>query len=251
MAQLLFGPSIAKAGTFTPGEFISYGQVGFSNAPAAGTLSDHFSDVYSGPPAPFELIVGGTTTGSFQINFDSAGGVQGYFPSAGLPGALTASMLDPQQSASGVYGGDVVALALDIDFDNAGFLGRTSTTPFADLVLTGLTGSVSDLNGILTELTGAVSDFNGMSVSSFLALSEQALGGGATAYSYRDLDNLTGLITTAFANGTVQEFATDHLDFPQVTNPQLPILSPTPLPNSILLFGSVVAGYSAFRRWRS
>ena len=187
--------------------------------------------------------------GSCNISFDSADGVQGYFPSGGVPGALTETMLDPQQTASGVYGGDVVGLALDVDFDNAGYLGRTSTTPFADLVLTGLPGALSNFNGV--PVSSAVSDFNGMSVSSFLALSEQALGGGATTYSYADLDLITSLISTAFADGTVQEFATDHLDFPQVTNPQLPILSPTPLPTSILLFGSVVAGYSAFRRRRS
>jgi len=232
IAQLLFGPSVAKAGTFTPGVFLSYGQGQWSGAvPAQILLSNHFSNVYSGPPRPFELIVGGTTPGSFNISFDSAGGVQGYFPSAGPPGALTASMLDPNNNEGGVYGGDVVGLALDIDFDNAGYLG-TSTTRFADLVLTGL--------------TGAVSDFNGMSVSSFLALSEQTLGGGATAYSYTDLDLITSNISTAFANGTVQEFATDHLDFPDQV-----VISTTPLPSSILLFGSIVAGYSAFRRRRS
>jgi len=45
---------------------------------------------------------------------------------------------------------------------------------------------------------------------------------------YTDLDYITSIISTAFANGTVNDFATAHLDYPQVTNPQLPILSPTP-----------------------
>jgi hypothetical protein len=83
-----------------------------------------------------------------------------------------------------------------------------------------------------------------MSVSEFVALSEVALGGGATAYSYADLDYVTSNISIAFADATVQDFATDHLDFPQVD------ISSTPLPSSILLFGSGIAGYCALRRWR-
>jgi hypothetical protein len=123
----------------------------------------------------------------------------------------------------------------DIDFNSKGYLGN-STTPFGDLVL--------------TEFNGSLSGLNGMSVSDFLALSELALGGGTTAYSYSDLDNVTSSISTAFYDGNAHDFATDHLDFPQASNPQLPILSPTPLPSSILLFGSGIAGFSVLRRWR-
>jgi hypothetical protein len=134
-----------------------------------------------------------------------------------------------------VFGGDVVALALDIDFNAKGYL-ENSTTRFSDLVLTGFTGSLSDLNG--------------MTLGGFLDLSDLALGGGSTGYSYSDLDAVTSSLSTAFYDGSAHDFATDHLDFPQVTNPQLPDLSPTPLPSSILLFGSGIAGFGALRRWR-
>ena len=235
IAQLLFSASAARAGTFATNDFVSYGEGSYANDPTAELLlSDHFGDVYNGSPA-FELTVGGTTPGSFYISFDGAAGVQTYLPSSGPPGALTGTMLDPTTTASGLFGGDVTALALDIDFNAKGYLGN-STTRFGDLVLTGFTGSLSGLDG--------------MSVSGFLALSELALGGAATAYSYSDLDNVTSSISTAFYDGNAHDFATDHLDFPQVSNPQLPILSPTPLPSSILLFGSGIAGFGALRRRR-
>jgi hypothetical protein len=229
IAAALGASAPVRADTFATGAFVSYGQGAYANDPTVTAyLSDHFGDVYNGSPV-FELVVGGTTPGSFNISFDGAAGVLGYFPSGGPPAALTASMLDPDHTASGVFGGDVVALALDIDFNAKGYLGKL-TNAFGDLVLTGFNGSLSGLNG--------------MSVSDFLALSELALGGGTTGYSYSDLDGVASGISTSFTDGTPLDFATDHLDFPQVA------ISSTPLPSSILLFGSGIAGFRLLRRWR-
>jgi hypothetical protein len=229
IAAALGASAPVRADTFATNDFVSNGQSAYANDPTAELLlSDHFGDVYNGSPA-FELDVGGTTPSSFYISFDGAAAVQVYLPSGGPPAALIATMLDPTTSASGVFGGDVVALALDIDFNAKGYLGN-STTRFGDLVLTGFTGSLSGLDG--------------MSVSGFLALSEVALGGGATTYLYSDLDNVTSSISTAFYDGNAHDFATDHLDIPQVA------ISSTPKPSSILLFGSGIAGFRLLRRWR-
>ena len=142
-------------------------------------------------------------------------------------------MVDPTSTVSGVFGGNVTALKLDVDFSAAGLLG-TSSTPFGSLVLTGLTGTQAGLN---------CAGLNCTSVSDLLALSEIALGGGSTAYSIADLDSLTAQANAAFESGIADTFATNNLEFAPTTVPE------TPVPAALPLFATGLGAMGLFG-WR-
>jgi len=212
IAAVLGASAPARAGTFTAGDFVTYTQSDWSQDSTAVTvLKNNFQSVYLSTGAA--LIVGGGNT----IVFSGPSAVLAYFPTSGIAAALTGNLIDPITDPSGVFGGDVAALALNVDYSAAGLLG-TSSTPFGNLLLTGLTGTQAGLNGT--------------SVSGLLALSEIALGGGSTAYSIADLDSLDGVASGAFEEGVVNPFATNNLKFPAAP------VSPTPLPGALPLFAS-------------
>ena len=74
-------------------------------------------------------------------------------------------------------------------FSAAGLLPGTSGLHFGDLVLTGMTGTDSGLNGL--------------TVSQFLTLTNTALGGGDTGFTFPDLDIELAQLNNAFDDGTV------------------------------------------------
>jgi hypothetical protein len=222
----------ARADTFTTGEFVTYDQAGWSQDPtAASLLQANFQSVYL--PEGATMIVGV----GYSIYFDSAAGVLAYVPNSGLAAALDGNLVDPTSSASGVFGANVTALKLDVDFSAAGLLG-TSSTPLGSLVFTGLTGNLSSLNN--------------QSVSYLLGLSEIALGGGSACYSaaicytIADIDPLTAQVNAAFGSGTADAFAADYLAFPDTDVPA------TPLPAALPLFatGLGALGLLGWRRKR-
>ena len=197
----------ARATTFTTGEFVTNTQSDWTDLTAAVLLNAKYHTVYL--PESDTLIVGV----GLSMFFDSPTAVLNDLPTSGAAAALTMSLSDPTSSPSGVFGGGVTGLALDVDFSAAGLLG-TSSTRFGDLLLTGFI------------LKSAFYDLNGMSVSDFLALAETALGGGSTAYSIDDLNTLTGEIGGASESGVASSFATDHARSASHTDPA-PRHSPT------------------------
>jgi len=233
LLSALVCPGAALADTFTPGAFVTYGAASwFSDSGAQSNLDNNFDTVYG----PNDVLMVGSSAPGFAIFFTSPSGVSNYVPSAGPAGALTQTQANPSTSSgdttSGVFGGDVTALALDVDFSAAGFLG-TSSTPFGNLLLTGLTGSVAGLNG--------------MSVSNLLALAEAELGGSSTLYDFTDLDLLVAYVGIAFEPDTpLSFFANDHLEFPNTD------VSATPLPATfpLLATGLGALGLFAGRRKR-
>jgi hypothetical protein len=205
-----------RADTFTTGEFVTYTQSDWSqNSTAATLLGNQFQYVYATQGATLTVGVG------YTLFFDNAGAVIAYVPSSGPAAALNEDIVDPTTSSSGVFGGDVLALALDVDFSNYGVLHGTSSTPFGDLLLTDFVEK------------SAYFGLNGMSVTQILALAETALGGGSTdGYAIDDIDTLTALLISSFEGGTVAAFATDHLECPGTCT------AATPLPGSLPLFVS-------------
>jgi PEP-CTERM motif len=152
-----------------------------------------------------------------------------YLPALGPEGPLTDDLLNPTSSASGAFGGIVVALRLDVDFSDAGLLTGNLDLPFGDLVLYGFDGTESFVNGL--------------TVREFLAEVESALGGGPAFDSYENLRYLTQDLSSAFVpNGVVSDFALAHLDLP-TTNPES-----VPEPATLWLLGSGLAGLIAARR---
>jgi hypothetical protein len=137
--------------------------------------------------------------------FTSAGAIFTYMPTSGAPGPLNADLLDPTSSASGVFGGEVTALHLNVDYSDAGYMLGSLGIPFADLVI---------------HDYGPIPQVNGLSVSQVLAQAEILLGGGSLGYSFTAANELIGNLNASFsfdlntAQNSVSQFAQDYLRIP-------------------------------------
>lgn len=221
----------AKADSFSTGQFVTYTQAAWSVggvAAATSLLTADYNSVYQGTAG--DLIVGVTgTPGQYFLELDSSGAVLDILPTVGLASVLTANQIDPLRFPS-VFGGDVVALALDVDFSNAGLLG-TSSTPFGDLVLVNF-GPASSPNSV-----NPFDELNGLTVSQFLAMANTCLGGGSCPLGIDNTEQVALDLGAAFAGETPTTFAEDHLVLPSSTT-----ATPAPEPSSIALFGIGLLG---------
>jgi hypothetical protein len=218
VAGAFLSSSAAHADTFTAGEFTTYGPAEWqSNSTATNLLLSDFSSVYNAGGGDGTLVVG---IGN-SISFTSSDGLSNYLPGGGgTAGALVQDYENPTTTSSGAYGGEVVALRLNVDFSAAGF---------GNLYLTGFGTMLAGLNG--------------MTVSQFLTLNETLLGGGSGIYTILDIDLLDDNLNTAFDPSSNFSFADAHLT---VTNPNI---SATPLPATLPLFASGL-GALGFFGWR-
>lgn len=208
----------AHADTWSSGQEITYLQSawngGMSGTPASTLLNTYWDTVYGGS---FDTLTVGST---YTMAFDSASAVEAYLPASGAIGPLDASLLNPTTSASGSFGGDVVALTLDVDFSS---LTGSSGPAFGNLVITGMPAALSDLNG--------------MTVGQFLEELDILLGGGSLpdGYTIAELDPIAIDIEESFTNGTPDAFAQDNL-----LPPSTPV--PTPEPSIPLQLGVGMLG---------
>jgi hypothetical protein len=107
----------AHATTFTAGEFVTFSEDEWGETPAGGNVGALLENNYDSIFAPSDLLeVGIHGSAGFSIIFDNPDDLIAYLPANGTAGALTADLLDPASSASGVFGGEVAALALNIAF---------------------------------------------------------------------------------------------------------------------------------------
>jgi len=155
--------------------------------------------------------------------FTSASALFSYLPGSGLPAPLNATLVDPSTSASGIFGGEVVGLRLNVDFSDAHLLGSIAI-PLGDLV-------IHDY---------APLDANGLTVREFLAQANSALGGGILSYDYAFATTLVQELNASFSieGGTPSQFAQDHLR----VGAAAPVPEPVPEPATLSL---VAVGLSA------
>jgi len=188
----------ASAIPFAVGDFVTYSQENWGgdpdSDPAAQMLVDRFMGFYGGGTE-----VGIPLNAGWSIIFTSAAAVLNYLPSSGAPGPLTADLVDPTSTSSGLLGGYVLALQLNVDFNDAGFLHGTSAVLFGDLILTQLP---------------FLPEFNGYTVRQFLGEANRILGAGAFTGSYEEVNFLTQDLSNAFNAGSSSAFAQDHLRLP-------------------------------------
>jgi hypothetical protein len=211
LALSLFFVSAARADTWSAGAFTTFDQTewGTSTSAAGILLGNDYGAVYS---STGDLFVIGTASPGFFIEFTSEFDLDEFLPANGAPGALNGDLSNPTTTSAGIFAGQVAGLKLNIDFSAAGLLPGTSGLHFGDLVLTGMTGADSGLNGL--------------TVSQFLTLTNTALGGGATGFTFTDLDIELAQLNNAFDDGQPDSFAQDHLVAPgsSVAMPEPPTL---------------------------
>lgn len=167
--------------------YVTYTQGGWGSPSTSvpGMLRDlYFSTVF-----PTGLVVGSIYT----LQLTSADAVKNFLPQGGIPGALNQNYVDPLTTSAGVLAGQVVALKLNVMFNQDGYLG-SNPFPLGDLVIT----------------TGP---FIGWTVNNFLAFAEQVLGGGPlNGYTYDDINYTATAINENFNDGEVNN---GFLDCPE------------------------------------
>lgn len=182
----------------TNGQFCTYGQGGWGARPEGnnpGTiLSNNFTTVY---PGGF-VEVGIPGPAGFSMQFTSAFAIETYLPAMAMPNVLTNDYVNPTNTSAGVFGGQVLALQLNVDFSDAGIT-QGSGGPFGNLIY-------NDMS----------SPFFGFTVRQILAVANQALGGSpiTNGVTISDLNMLVTLLNESFEDCTPSAWAQMNLVAP-------------------------------------
>jgi len=190
---ILFVPLIIVATTFAqidpchlpPGEYRTQTQGGWGETCHGGNpgciLDNNFAAVY-----PSGITVGG----GFTMHFSSSAAVQAYLPAGGTPSVLTANLNDPTSSPAGVFGGQVLSLAINVAFSDAA-----------------VSGFPSGLGNLV--IGSGLGPFSGWTVYQILALSNQVLGGDLSGLpngtSISNLNAAADSINNNFDDGTTSK----------------------------------------------
>ncbi|HEX2865862.1 MAG TPA: SdrD B-like domain-containing protein [Ignavibacteriales bacterium] len=172
---------LANSGSCDLSGFLTYTQGGWGAA-AHGKNPGSVRDKYFSQVFPSGLTVGG----QYTMKFTTSQSIQNYLGGQGTPSKLTNNYTNPTSTESGTFGVQMVALTLNVYFDDAGKIG-SNALELKDLVI----------------LSGK---FAGKTVSEFLALANRALGGEAiSGYTYSDFNDAATKINENFDNGTADE----------------------------------------------
>ena len=128
---------------------------------------------------PGGLVVGCNNT----LTLTSAQAVTDFLPSGSVPSALTGDLTDPGNSYDNVLAGQVVALSLNVGFDNYDAAFGASSAALGDLVI-------------------ASGDFAGLTVQQLLDAANAYLGGCASPYTASQLNDAATAVNENFDNGT-------------------------------------------------
>jgi hypothetical protein len=235
----------AHATTFSAGEFVTWSQVAWGDDPACNPMGSNISALlemnFNSLFAPSGLLqVGFPGIAGFSLIFGSPDAVITYLPADGPPGALTADLLDPVTSASGFFGGQVVAATLNVAFSDTGLLAHPSGVTFGDLVFQNLAsfGAAEGDPDVGPELA----ELDGSSVREVLSEVNFVLGGATSPFTPDDLSALLDFAARAFNGGNLEWNADTFLAFPSSTMSTVP----GPPKWAILLIG--LAGSATSRR---
>jgi hypothetical protein len=226
----------ARATTFTNGEFETYDQTIWGGPLIPGTppelLTQNYSHLY---PGVLELGIPLSSGGHF-MDFTDSSTVLAYLPQSAAPGALNANLTDPTFTTAGIFGGQLLALRLNIDFSDAGLLQHPVGIGFGDLILTGFTGTLTGLNG--------------QTVRQLQDIANVMIGGGSEPYPFVDISQLLNDTDESFDGG----FASKDVSFNVDDHFLLPDAggggNAVPEPNTLALFGTTLASLGFLRHRR-
>jgi hypothetical protein len=173
------------------GDVISFDQNVWGADPADGPpaqlVQDHFFDVFTAG-----LSIGG----AFSIDFSGPDALLTFLPQANPPGAFDHNMSDPPSTSAGVFGGQVAALRLNVDFADAGYTAGTAAVKFGDLRLCGLP---------------VVPGLDNLTIRQAQTIMNTAIGGTPTGFAIVDLSQELGDINSAFEGGFASTYAQQHI----------------------------------------
>jgi len=154
-------------------KYKTYSNASWCLEPAKSLLISKFSSVFSSG-----MTLGGISSG-YKATFSSASAVIAFLPQVGIAGSFNTNYSNPTTTSAGVFGGNLAALELNVQFNDAGFLGFTSTTKLKNLVVA----------------SGPMKDYK---VSEVLAMAHKAIGGSSTPFSIAILNNVVESINANF-----------------------------------------------------
>src|SRR5579871_6489773 len=146
---LVMDCSGAQATPWLDGDETTYIQAFWAVPPASTLIANNYNSLYAGAAGIFE--VGIPPPNGFSILFTDVSHLTNYLPAIGPPAVLTSAFVNPTSTSSGSFGGEVVALRLNIDFSDAGLLPDAKGIPFGDLVLDAL-NLLPNLNGLTVRM---------------------------------------------------------------------------------------------------
>ena len=181
---------------FADGDFVTHEQGIWGGAPSGtnppALVMAHYATIY--PTGTLQVGIPGAAGNS--IRFSGPSEVLLYLPGIGPASTLLIDHVNPLVTEAGAYGGEAVALTLNIDFSAAGPTLGALGIPFGDLRLYNLTE---------TPL------LNGLTVREVLATVNTVLGGGIASYGVAELYPLANELNFSFGGGMVNQFAQEHL----------------------------------------
>jgi hypothetical protein len=200
----LVGPALA----FVAGDFRTQSQGGWGSD-AQGDNPGVYRDANFAAAFPGGLVVGSGNT----LTFTSAEAVQAFLSQGGAPKALTESVTDPAKMKN-TFASQVVALALNIGFDEYDADFGANETNLADLVIVaGEYGPILDPDTsepVLDPETGLPTyelvidvKFDGMTVQDVFDEANLVLGGASTEYTPSEMCDLIAAINENFVDGEV------------------------------------------------
>jgi len=153
-----------------------------------------YDALYTSTFGTVEIGIPGTA--GYSLRFSSELAVTDYFIQNGTPAALNADLDDTGSSSSGQFGGEVLALRLNVDFSAAGQMGGTSGLKLGSLTLCNMTDP----------------SLNGKTVNGLLAIANTLLGGGSVgSYTISAIHDVVGELNFGFLDGTARAYAVAHV----------------------------------------
>jgi hypothetical protein len=146
--------------------------------------------------AVFASTFGTLTIGDasgFTASWTTVGNVEAYLPQGGTPGMLDANTVDTTSTSSHGFGGQAVALTLNVAFADAGVTPGYGTLKFGDVHVC-TTGTSAD----------------GLTVRDLLAYTNTLLSFGPLS-EINSIAPVLSELNASFDNGTVSSWAQEHL----------------------------------------